>query len=223
MKHKQTGFTLVEMAIVLVIIGLLLAAILKGQELINAGKVKALGNDVRNIPAFINGYQDRYRAMPGDDAAVVAHLANLAVATVATTPAAATIGNGALNGAWDSITNTDETVLVWQHLRIAGFMPGTTVPAVAAGNNYLPTNAFGGRIGVTSDLPAINDASFTGTFFVCTANIPDNVARALDQTLDDGVGTTGSVRAIATAAAPAARGASVAYAAGTTYTVCLAQ
>ncbi len=50
MKSQQSGFTLVEIAIVLVIIGLLLGGILKGQELINSAKVKNLANDFRVIP-----------------------------------------------------------------------------------------------------------------------------------------------------------------------------
>ena len=50
MKNNQSGFTLVEIAIVLVIIGLLLGGVLKGQELINSAKVKNLATDFRNIP-----------------------------------------------------------------------------------------------------------------------------------------------------------------------------
>ncbi|HEX7465879.1 MAG TPA: prepilin-type N-terminal cleavage/methylation domain-containing protein, partial [Usitatibacter sp.] len=74
MKRQQSGFTLVEIAIVLVIIGLLLGGILKGQELINSAKVKNLANDFRVIPTYIYAYQDKFRALPGDDKGVVAHL-----------------------------------------------------------------------------------------------------------------------------------------------------
>jgi prepilin-type N-terminal cleavage/methylation domain-containing protein len=58
MKSKQSGFTLVEIAIVLVIIGLLLGGVLKGQELINSAKVKNFAGDIRNISTFIYAYQD---------------------------------------------------------------------------------------------------------------------------------------------------------------------
>ena len=61
MKRKQSGFTLIEIAIVLVIIGLLLGGVLKGQELINSAKVKNLATDFKNIPVFIYGYQDKYK------------------------------------------------------------------------------------------------------------------------------------------------------------------
>ena len=68
MKRNQSGFTLIEIAIVLVIIGLLLGGVLKGQELINSAKVKNLATDFKNIPVFIYGYQDKFKALPGDDA-----------------------------------------------------------------------------------------------------------------------------------------------------------
>ena len=74
MKSQQSGFTLVEIAIVLVIIGLLLGGILKGQELINSAKVKNLANDFRVIPTYIYAYQDKYKSLPGDDSQVVNHL-----------------------------------------------------------------------------------------------------------------------------------------------------
>ena len=67
MKAKQSGFTLVEIAIVLVIIGLLLGGILKGQEMITQAKIKNVINDFNGITAAVNSYRDRYRAMPGDD------------------------------------------------------------------------------------------------------------------------------------------------------------
>src|SRR2546427_10556260 len=63
----QAGFTLVEIAIVLVIIGLLLGGILKGQEMITQARIKNVINDFNGITAAINSYQDRYRALPGDD------------------------------------------------------------------------------------------------------------------------------------------------------------
>lgn len=65
MKNQQSGFTLVEIAIVLVIIGLLLGGILKGQELINSAKVKAMVNDMKLVATQVYGYQDRFKAMPG--------------------------------------------------------------------------------------------------------------------------------------------------------------
>ena len=67
---SQRGFTLVEIAVVLVIIGLLLGAILKGQELVENSRVKNAANAISSIRAAANGYVDRYRSMPGDDGPV---------------------------------------------------------------------------------------------------------------------------------------------------------
>jgi prepilin-type N-terminal cleavage/methylation domain-containing protein len=63
----EAGFTLVEIAIVLVIIGLLLGGILKGQEMITQAKIKNIINDFNGVTVAVTSYQDRYRAIPGDD------------------------------------------------------------------------------------------------------------------------------------------------------------
>src|ERR1700752_3599912 len=64
--RKQTGFTLIEIAIVLVIIGLLLGGVLKGQELITSARVRNLISQQDGIKAAYFGFLDRFRALPGD-------------------------------------------------------------------------------------------------------------------------------------------------------------
>ena len=142
MKSQQSGFTLVEIAIVLVIIGLLLGGILKGQELINSAKVKNLANDFRVIPTYIYAYQDKFKALPGDDKTAATHVTG---ATNATT--GGTVGNGVIDGSWNSTTATDEAFLFWQHVRLANLAAGPTAVTDAT---YRPTNAVGGEIGVSS-------------------------------------------------------------------------
>ena len=66
-KRQQSGFTLVEIAIVLVIIGLLLGGVLKGQEMIENSRIKSVVADMRGVSAAFTGYFDRYRALPGDE------------------------------------------------------------------------------------------------------------------------------------------------------------
>jgi len=61
------GFTLIEIAIVLVIIGLLIGGVLKGQQLIENSKVKNAANDMNGVIAAYNGYLDQYKRLPGDD------------------------------------------------------------------------------------------------------------------------------------------------------------
>jgi len=183
---KQTGFTLIELAIVLVIIGLLLGGVLKGQELINQAKIKNVIADFNGITAAYYGYQDRYKSIPGDDAG-----ANARWGTTATNGD----GDGLLEGAWqDNGANAGtETGLFWQHLRLAGFVGGT-----GAGN---PNNAVTGLVGVQAggdtfrSATATSGSGFSG-LILCSSNLPDKIAVAVDTTLDDGNPQTGSVRAI---------------------------
>jgi prepilin-type N-terminal cleavage/methylation domain-containing protein len=197
MRRKQSGFTLIEIAIVLVIIGLLLGGVLKGQELINSARVKNLATDFKNIPVFIYGYQDKFRALPGDDAAVATHVTG---GTPATTPAG-TQGNGVINGNWNSTTATDESYLFWQHVRLAGLAPGSTDTAAA---DYLPVNASGGKIGIQSGTsvpgssPIIDNpagAALRGSYIICSSGILGKFVKQLDIQMDDGNTATGSMLA----------------------------
>ena len=86
--RKQSGFTLIEIAIVLVIIGLLLGGVLKGQELINTARVRALNNNVDGITAAWFSFQDRYRGFPGDYSQAAVNLPGVATAD------ALNVGNG---------------------------------------------------------------------------------------------------------------------------------
>ena len=214
---RQTGFTLVEIAIVLVIIGLLLGGVLKGQELVNNAKVKNLANDFRAVSSFVYAYQDRFRAMPGDDGQANAHVAN---GVNPTTPAG-TISNARINGAWNSTTQTDESYLFWNHERLAGLATGT--PTVGAAD-YIHRNTEGGQVGITGDPVLTNPATpYPGNFYVCSTGIQGRHARQIDTMIDDGNLATGSVRALANAAATQADAENVTPAQDATlYTVCSA-
>lgn len=185
---KQAGFTLIELAIVLVIIGLLLGGVLRGQELINSAKVKNMARDFQNVQVYIYGYQDKFKALPGDDSAVASHV------TGGTSAAAANLGNAVINGSWDTVTGSDESCVFWQHVRLAGLAPGPTVVDCSAGNVYQPRNADGGLIGVQSVSTFTDINNMTGAYVVCSNGILGKFAKQLDTTLDDGAGDTGSVR-----------------------------
>ena len=185
----------------LVIIGLLLGGVLKGQELINNAKVKSYATDFRNTPIQLYGYQDKFRALPGDDALVVTHMPG---ATLATTPATLQ-GNGVIDGVWDTTTNTDESCLYWQHVRLAGLSPGSTVVSCAANADYWPKNANGGQIGIQSNSGFVTiTGTMNGSYIICSKNILGAFVLQLDATLDDGNPATGSMRAIQTSAVPGA-------------------
>ncbi len=187
MKRNQSGFTLIEIAIVLVIIGLLLGGVLKGQELINSAKVKNLATDFKNVPIYIYGYQDKYKALPGDDLNAQIHLNAASGVTVVNGN-----GNGIINGNWnDGLALNTESFNFWQHIRLAGFGPGATN---TSDPQYRPTNAVGGYIGVTNSVSNDPITGMVGTYIVCSDSIPFKFAKQLDTTLDDGNTATGSVQ-----------------------------
>ena len=216
MKHQQSGFTLVEIAIVLVIIGLLLGGVLKGQELINSAKAKSYAQDFRTIQSALYGFQDRYKGIPGD-------LAGANTKINGATLAAGTLGDGKIDDVWDTVTATNQSCLAWQHLRLAGFLAGNTINDCTTGSAYLQTNADGGRIGISSTM---HITGMTGSYNICSDGVLGKIAKQLDTQLDDGVSNTGSFRIIVRATAPAASGAAVVPSAtlpddSTPYTVCL--
>ena len=181
MKNSQGGFTLVEIAIVLVIIGLLLGGVLKGQELITQAKIKNVANDLNGMSAAVYGYQDRFKKFPGDD--------NLAAGRWAGTvdgDGNGAVGDAALKAVIDcSVAGNagKENCLFWQHLRLAGFISGDTTTVLA------PQNAGGGL------LAAMNGALGLSGLTICSSGLLGKIAGSIDAQFDDGKPGTGQVRA----------------------------
>lgn len=214
-RRKQGGFTLVEIAIVLVIIGLLLGGVLKGQELIENGRVKSASNDMNGIATAYNSYIDRYRRLPGDDgpqATLNARGGSWGAAVVA--------GNssGAVDAAAaDTFAGTAEVDNFFQHLRAAGFLTGNPVDA---GVNAAPINAWGGRTGIVNVAGIQGRSAGTARLLVCMGNVAGKAARALDAQLDDGVPGGGVLRATLGGNNVAPAAAAGAYDEAQVYTVC---
>jgi len=177
MYKKSKGFTLIEIAIVLVIIGLLLGGVLKGQEMITSAKLNRVTSDFEGLAAAIYAYQDRYRSLAGDDS-------NAASRWGASVTSGS--GNGVLSGGWRSTRNTDESRLFWQHLRNANLIPGSATGVTSFAQ---PNNSFNGVIGIENSNYGLN-----GTV-ICMSGITGGNAEIIDNRIDDGNSATGSLRA----------------------------
>ena len=188
MRHHQRGFTLIEIAIVLVIIGLLLGGVLKGQELINQAKIKNVANDLNGVSVAVYAYQDRYKRLPGDDNGATARWTTIALNQGN--------GNSQIAGTYSSTTDTDESRAFWSHVRFSGLIGGDTSSVALA--SAQPLNASGGITGVQQ-----GGLGLAGVV-VCSGSLPAKIAQAVDSQFDDGNAATGSVRGLLEVAPPTA-------------------
>ena len=183
---KQHGVTLVEIAIVLVVIGLLLGGILKGQELINSAKVRAIAERQTSIKTAWFAFLDRYQAMPGDYADAHKYIP------------------GAVAGGGDGIIDKNESPIVFQHLSGAGLLrcPQCTaeVAATPTKDNSL-LNSYGGIMSIFNDEEfyaavgtTAKEAPDKSRLLIHTGpRIPSNIITEVDLKIDDGVANTGDL------------------------------
>ena len=170
---SRGGFTLIEMAIVLVIIGLLLGAILKGQAMIENAKVKRLKSDINSIVAATYSYQDRYGFLPGDDP------------TDRTSDLGAT---GCTGGNGDGLFNRNiEYPCFWQELIGAGFISGDA--SVHNELNVAKRNPWGAIYYIRSGTRNNMSGNYIQT------NVPRKIAESLDIKYDDGKYNSGNIQA----------------------------
>ncbi len=164
---RQTGFTLTEIAIVLVIIGLLLGGVMKGRAMIENAKVKNLENSVNGNVAAVNTFMDRYRALPGDFKKASSRIkAGLADGN----------GNGRIDGG--------ERYPFWSHLAAAGIVSGDF-----DGTSDLPKHTYGGTV-----LALWTRINGKWDHWFQYANVPVKAAAQLDIDLDDGKPRSGSIQ-----------------------------
>src|SRR5690349_4928060 len=192
MRGQNRGFTLIEIAIVLVIIGLLLGGVLKGQELITGARVRNLISQQDGIKAAFFGFQDRYRSLPGDYAS--------ASTNINCTPACSNgNGNGRIESGATPVAGsvTHEETLVWSHLTAAGFLNGSytftdAAPVAPTGDASTPKNPYSSYLSLEYDntygtgTPPAKHNLKTGT------QVPVEIIAEVDRKIDDGLPYNGA-------------------------------
>lgn len=132
MRHpvKSSAFSLVELSIVLVILGLLVGGILAGQSLIRAAELRSISGDYQRYSAAINAFRDKYFALPGDMSNATSFWGkdsakcNSQSGTAATPGTCNGTGDGVI-GYTGSANNASEVFRAWQQLALAGLLEGT--------------------------------------------------------------------------------------------------
>jgi len=180
------GFTLVELAIVLVIVGLILGGVFKGQQLIDSARVRSMATEMSGIKAAWLSFQDRYRSIPGD-------FQNASVQI----DSAARPGNG--NG---RIDDSQERAAVWQQLSLAGLISGQfdgaqngagSASDVSCAAGTCPKNPFNGYYKISYSAEAADSSGLAHEIFT-GGQIPVGILSQLDRRLDDGLPTSGQFR-----------------------------
>lgn len=188
-KASRRAFTLVELSIVLVIIGLIIGGVLTGQQIIQNARITNAVNGIQAFQGQFQTYAQNYGALPGDDISAISRFPSLA-----TTDADAKGNNDGKVGTSSSFDTQDttgkaaESRYVWAHLRAAGLVKNM----ISNGSTAIqPTNPFGGYYG-------FQDGAFGGVFsttVLCMDKVPAAAAQAVDARLDDGNSNAGAIQA----------------------------
>jgi len=189
--RKAAGFTLIEIAIVLVVIGLLVGAVLTGQELIASARVRNLSDSSAGIRSAYFAFVDRYRRVPGDwNASEAGEALGVPVN-----------GGGNDNGRIDNDSGTEwvEPNAAWEQLAKAGFLQGGFAGGAVAPtptNRQAPLNPFNRVmvLGRTDDYLHAGGPPTVRLNLVLGRGIPVDLARELDVKIDDGAPDTGALR-----------------------------
>lgn len=199
--RKQNGFTLVEMAIVVVLGGILLAAgLVAGRGLISRAQTQDVIQIASDLQAGANGFKLRYGYLPGDWPYVANQLTGVAAAS------AGTNGDGVIDGAITiagAAAPNSETADATFHLYAAGLL---TKVVATAGATIRIKSPFG-AVHMASNVAANTVAAYVATYpsvknVILFYSLPCEIALEVDRTLDDGNITTGRARGSAGCAVP---------------------
>jgi len=207
--RPSAGFTLVEMAIVLVIIGLIIAGVLTAQQITQNAKITSTIQSIKSYQAATQSYSQNYGILPGVDKQGGTRFGQ-----------AGRDGSGGntILGTFDSTAAADsneDSRLFWLHLRGAKLIKGD------ASSNAQPSNAFNGIFGVQGEKATFGTGGFVATTNVlCLNKIPGGAANAIDQQLDDGEPDTGTIKATSAGTATDKDSVATSYINDTLYVMC---
>jgi prepilin-type N-terminal cleavage/methylation domain-containing protein len=160
-RGKEAGFSLIELAIVLVILGLLVGGIMTGQSLIRAAELRSVTSEFNGFVAATQTFRDKYFALPGDMTNATAFW-GAAHATLATCKTTAGTGTQTCNGNGDGFIGFSptfsewyETYLFWEHLANAGLIEGAYTGIISGGGSFHVT------IGTNIPRSRISNAGWT--------------------------------------------------------------
>ena len=208
MPQSQRGFTLIELSIVLVIIGLIIGGVLTGQQVIQNARATNAINAVQSYQAQFQTYTQNYGFMPGDDSSAQTRFQSSNLAG----------GTSFENGNGNGILESSEEKNVWAHLRAAGLIKNQ-VEKLTKNTAVLPPNPFNGVYNFQKEAFA---NGFTTTV-LCMNNVPAQAALTIDTKLDDGESSYGVVMASEANIIPTGKDDAVAtnYVDGKIYTLCI--
>ncbi|MBV8938387.1 MAG: prepilin-type N-terminal cleavage/methylation domain-containing protein [Alphaproteobacteria bacterium] len=206
--HREEGFTLIELSIVLVIIGLIVGGILVGQDMIKAAQIRATVAQLEKYNAAVNTFRSKYNGLPGD-------LLNPTNFFPGVTGSAGTTGlangNGLIEGSGTDVMGLDgENAVFWYELFQANMIPdnNTNLGLATAAYTISPTVLPPAKIGKATYFHVASSgglnyfvlAGFSGTttaasgdFATIGLNLSPNEAFQIDTKMDDGIPTTGTV------------------------------
>ena len=215
MPHNQSttkGFSLVELSIVLVILGLLVGGVLAGQSLIKAAQLRSVTTEYSRYVTAVASFRDKYFALPGDmtNAQSFWGITPVCPGTSASPSTGTQTCNGDGDGriTWNNAPASNETYRFWQHLANAGLIEGSYngVDGTAVGTNF-PVSKFsnaGWAIIWYGEVLANSSTTFEGSYgnpflFGTAASVGTSAilrpeeAWNIDTKLDDGKPATGRV------------------------------